>query len=256
VIRERVAEATTLGVDLSTNPRLTALCLIDWSDIRPATVRALQVGATDEEIHRFAASAAQIGIDAPFGWPRPWAAAVAVHRPGSAFSAEGSSAELTLRYTDKWIAANVGIRPLSVAANLIGATAIRCARIVAALGRSVDTGEPGRSGSVSEVYPAAALKRWGQSWSLYKGKRYREARVALIAALEEAGLPVQLKVSDREQLAASDDALDALLASLIARATATGLTDDCPPDAVEVAREEGWIRVPAIGTSLRDLERQ
>lgn len=255
MIQKPAAKATTLGVDLSTNPRLTALCVIDWSDTGPGRVQVLQVGASDDDIHRFAQSAGQIGIDAPFGWPRPWAAAVTVHRPGNPFGAEGTSAELTMRYTDKWITANVGIRPLPVAANLIGATAIRCARVVAALGRTVDTGEPGPTGSVSEVYPAAALKRWKQSWSLYKGKRYGEARVALIAALEKAGLPVQLAAPDRELLAASDDALDALVASLVARAIVTGLTDNCPPDAAEVARQEGWIRVPAVGTSLRDLER-
>lgn len=256
MIAERPGNATTLGIDLSTNPKLTALCLLDWSNIGPAQIGALQVGASNEEIYRLAVGVGQIGIDAPFGWPRPWAAAVAEHRPGTSFGAEGTSAELTLRYTDKWITANVGIRPLPVAANLIGATAIRCARVVGATGRPVDTGEPGPTGSVSEVYPAAALKRWGQSWSLYKGKRYREARVALVAALEEAGLPVQLTAPDRGVLAASDDALDALVASLVARAIAISLTDDCPADAAELARQEGWIRVPAVGTSLRDLERQ
>lgn len=204
---------------------------------------------------RVAEKADHIGIDAPFGWPRVWATAVAAHRPGDPFAADGTPAELTRRYTDAWIASNVGIRPLAVGADLIGATAIRCARLVAALGRPVDTGEDRPPGSVSEVYPAAALKRWRQSFTLYKGRQWREARLALVAALIEAGLPVALTLAQRAALEASDDALDALIASLVARTVVLGLTDECPPDAAEVCRSEGWIRVPAAGTSLRELDR-
>lgn len=247
-------QTRTLGVDLSTDPRRTGLCLLEWPvDGRPAQVHDLVVGATDEIVVRIAQTADHIGIDAPFGWPKAWATAVAAHRPGDPFGAGGKPAELTHRYTDAWIAANVGIRPLSVAANLIGATAIRCARLVAALGRPVDTGENVRPGAVSEVYPAAALKRWGQSFTLYKGRQWREARLALVAALIEAGLPVALTSAQRAALQANDDALDALIASLVARAVALGLTDDCPLEAREACRNEGWIRVPMAGTWLRDL---
>lgn len=243
----------TLGVDLSTNPKLTALCLLEWPTSSPARIEELVVGASDESVLRVAASADHIGIDAPFGWPRAWAAAVAAHLPGIPFAADGSPAELTRRYTDTWITANVGIYPLPVGANLIGATAIRCARLVAACGRPVDAGEGVRPGSVSEVYPAAALKRWGQSFALYKGRQWREARLALVATLIAAGLPVALTPTQRAALEANDDALDALVASLVARAVAMGLTDNCPPEAREFCRSEGWIRVPAAATSLRDL---
>lgn len=244
----------TLGVDLSTDPKRTALCLLEWSgDGSPARLTDLVVGVSDETVLRTAESAEHIGIDAPFGWPRSWATAVAAHQPGDPFAADGSPAELTRRYTDEWIAANVGIQPLAVAANLIGATAIRCARLVAALRRPVDTGEEVPAGSVSEVYPAAALKRWGQEFTLYKGRRWREARLALVAALIEAGLPVALTSAQRAALEANDDALDALIASLVARAVGLALTDDCPPEATESCRSEGWIRVPAASTSLRDL---
>jgi hypothetical protein len=211
------------------------------------------VGATDETVLRVADGAYHIGIDAPFGWPKSWSRAVAAHRPGDPFGADGTPAELTRRYTDEWIASNIGIRPLPVAANLIGATAIRCARLVAALGGPIDTGGDVQPGSVSEVYPAAALKRWGQSFTLYKGRQWREARLALVGALIEAGLPVALTSVQRAELEANDDALDALIASLVARAVVLGLTDDCPPEAREACRIEGWIRVPEAGTSLRDL---
>jgi len=220
---------------------------------RSARITHLVVGATDEAITSMAAGAQYVGIDAPFGWPKAWVAAVAAHRPGERFAADGSPAQLTRRYTDAWIASNVGIRPLPVAANLIGATAIRCARIVAALGRPVDTGASVQPGSVSEVYPAAALKRWGHSFTLYKGRKWHEARLALVAALIQAGLPVALPSAHRPVLEASDDALDALIASLVARAVALGLTDDCPTEAREHCQSEGWIRVPTAGTSLRGL---
>ena len=244
----------TLGVDLSTDPKQSALCLLEWPGMaQPARIAHLVVGATDEAIASMAAGAQYVGIDAPFGWPKAWAAAVAAHRPGEQFTAAGSPAELTRRYTDVWVASNVGIRPLPVGANLIGATAIRCARIVAALGRPVDTGASVQPGSVSEVYPAAALKRWGQSFTLYKGRKWHEARLALVAALIQAGLPVALPSAQRAAVEANDDALDALIASLVARAVALGLTDYCPPEALERCRTEGWIRVPAAGTSLRGL---
>lgn len=247
----------SLGVDLSTNPKRTALCLLEWSgDGSPAQVGSLVVGASDDAVIHAAESADYIGVDAPFGWPKAWTLAVAAHRPGDPFAADGSPAELTRRYTDTWIASNIGIRPLPVAANLIGATAIRCARLVAALGRPVDTGGDVHPGSVSEVYPAAALKRWGQSFTLYKGRQRREARLALVAALIGAGLPVRLTPGQRVALEANDDALDALIASLVARAIFLGLTEDCPPEAREFCRSEGWIRVPAAGSSLRDLVEQ
>lgn len=247
-------DTRTLGVDLSTNPKLTALCLLDWSASEGAAhIAEIRHGATDETILSVADGVGHIGIDAPFGWPREWAAAVAAHRPGSRFGAEGPPAALTVRYTDRWIAANVGIRPLPVGANLIGATAIRCARLIALLQRPIDVGGAVVPWSVSEVYPAAALKRWGQSWTLYKGRRWREARVALVAALERAGVPIRLTPADRELLEASDDALDALIASLVARAVTRGLTDDAPPDGAESCRDEGWIRVPLAGSRLSDL---
>ncbi len=251
---DRSLKLSTISVDLSTDPKRTGLCLLAWSGGgRPARIVDLVAGATDENVVSIAQGADHIGIDAPFGWPKPWAAAVAAHRPGDPFAADGSPAKLTRRYTDEWIASSVGIRPLPVAANLIGATAIRCARLLAAFGMPVDAGEAVQPGSVSEVYPAAALKRWGQSFTLYKGRQWREARLALVAAVIEAGLPVALTPTQRAALEANDDALDALIASLVARAVALGLTDDCPLEARESCRSEGWIRVPAAATSLRDL---
>ena len=244
----------TLGIDLATVVRKTAVCRIDWADsgARPA-VSLLKVGVGDDDIVTMAADADVVAIDAPFGWPRPWAAAIGKHSPGRPFDADGSPALLTRRATDVWIAEHVGIYPLAVAANLIGATAIRCARLIQLLDLPVDVGVAVTLPVLSEVYPAAALRRWGLSYQLYKGKPLIEARRRLIAELVSAGLPAQLSTEYSTLVESSDDALDALICSLVARAIGLGLTDDAPESLLVAAAGEGWIRVPKAGAALASL---
>jgi hypothetical protein len=244
----------TVGVDLSTASARTATCVIEWDGPGAAHGVKLVLGATDEDIVRLAGADDVIAIDAPFGWPRGWAEAVAAHRPGAVFAADGASSVLTSRETDRWIERRVGVRPLAVGANLIGATAIRCARLVHRLGRSVDVGASIRPPFVTEVYPAAALRRWGFSYQLYRGKTNTDARALLIEQLIRAGLPVAVTEPVRSQLAESDDALDALIASLVGRAVALGLAEGCPEELTQAAREEGWIRVPRASTTLGALK--
>ena len=50
-----------------------------------------------------------------------------------------------------------------------------------------------------------------------------------------------------DQLAASDDMFDAVIASLTARAVALGLTERPGEAHVEAARNEGWIHLPSCG---------
>jgi len=245
----------TLGIDLATDPRRTAACLIDWSPgtgVQPAVI-SIEVGVADDRAVELAAQADFVGIDAPFGWPRPWAAAVAKHRPGAGFDAEGTPAVLTRRATDRWVAQHTGIYPLSVAANLIGATAIRCARLIHAIGQPIDDGRLPEAPLTCEVYPAAALVRWGFKHRLYKGAPFAAGRKELIASLVAGGLPIGLRDADLALLEASDDFLDSLLCSLVARAVAVGLTDDAPASLYEAAAAEGWIRIPAVRSSLRML---
>lgn len=213
----------------------------------------MEVGVADPRAVELATQADFLGIDAPFGWPRTWAAAVATHRPGAAFEAEGSPAVLTRRATDVWVAQATNVYPLSVAANLIGATAIRCARLIHAIGQPIDVGLPAQAPLTSEVYPAAALVRWGFKHQLYKGKAFTPARQDLIRSILAGGLPMHFADRDHRLLEASDDAVDSLLASLVARAVALGLTDDAPVELRSAAAAEGWIRVPSSGSSLRML---
>src|SRR4051794_19750105 len=88
---------TTLGVDLASQPRHTALCVIAWHDSR-AEVRALAHGrwhgtALHDKLLPTAIRGlwgvedgwgrrghpAKTAIDAPFGWPKPFVHALEAH---------------------------------------------------------------------------------------------------------------------------------------------------------------------------------
>ena len=92
-----------------------------------------------------------------------------------------------------------------------------------------------------EVYPAAALRIWGFSTRGYKGPRGGAARVAMLSALEGT---LDLSEEGRAACARSDDALDALVCALVARAFALGLCDTVPPEQRAAAEVEGWIALP------------
>ena len=66
----------TLGIDLSSMPKDTAACCITWNRER-AEVKSPVVHCTDEKLDALIAEADVIGIDAPFGWPDDFVAAVA-----------------------------------------------------------------------------------------------------------------------------------------------------------------------------------
>ena len=55
---------------------------------------------------------------------------------------------------------------------------------------------------------------------------------------------------DRLLLAARDDAPDALLCAVLARAIPLSLTDDAPTSARERVRRDGWIRLPVAGSRI------
>ena len=70
---------TTLGVDLAAQPKNTAYCLIEW--LKPkARIRELWCGADDAILLEMFGRSDKVGIDAPFGWPTAFAAAVYTHQ--------------------------------------------------------------------------------------------------------------------------------------------------------------------------------
>ncbi len=241
----------TVGVDLSAEPEGTGVAVLEWRDSTTSVV-SLHVGWADGPLIEAMLEADKVGVDCPFGWPDAFVDMVVAHRAGRLAAPPTSGRPwrrgLALRETDRAVHARTGLTPLSVSADRIGHAAMRWAAIAAALdARGVDTRRDG-SGLLAEVYPAAALKRWGFAFRGYKRRNGAAARHALVDALR--GAAPWLALGAHEPLCReSDDALDALLCALVARAVAVGAT--APPTDSATAATEGWIHIP-IG-ELGDL---
>jgi hypothetical protein len=231
----------------------------------------LRLGVDDETLLAETRAVALIGIDCAFGWPvdfvdfvarhaaavEPLAAAGGVQPAGPtpalepALVATGDLAwrrRLAYRETDRVVTERTGARPLSVATDRLGMTALRCAVLLDRLagdGRVVErSGE--HPSAVVEVYPAMALRVWGLRRPGYKVSA--DARTALIADLRRAA--PWLELGDHEPLmAASADALDAVLAALVALAHRVGASIPPEPAQRQRARVEGWIAIPTVGLS-------
>lgn len=243
-----------IGIDLSAQPLKTFACILD--DAGADLVASVTAGCDDGELRRLAAGCRRVAIDAPFGWPDEFVDAVVAHRAMQPWPAPSGGdpaayrAALSFRATDRVVSQTR--RPLSVSTDKLGVTAMRCAAL---LDRWSSEGAVDRSGGgrFVEVYPAGALVRWGLSAAGYKGSD-RTPLTDLLARVREA-LP-QLAFSDGSAslCASNDDAFDALVAALVARAAGLGLTGGPPEAHRETARREGWIHLPAWG-SLRLLAR-
>jgi predicted RNase H-like nuclease len=248
-------DAPTLGIDLAAQAQQTAVCVVDWRG-RPATVSELAIGFDTAAIVALvnAYEPAKIAVDAPFGWPAPFVAAVSQHAAGEAWE-EQTVRSLRLRATDLYVIAETGQQPLSVSADRIAVTAFRCAGLLTALaheGRQID-----RAGgeAVIEAYPAAALRQWGMDARGYKGSRPEQRRRRLGLVDELTGCSARYLAVDQEQrerLAASDHLLDALVCALIARAALRDLLLQISGELHELAAVEGWIALP-LRNSLQEL---
>ena len=234
----------TAGIDLAAEATRTAVAVVSWSD--RAVVDELTSGADDDAVMAAVATSTKAGIDCPLGWPDGFVDLVVAHRDGT-FEPPSSSGRpwrrtLTLRETDIDVHARTGLTPLSVSADRIAHAALRLAAILATLeARGIDCERDG-SARVAEVYPAAALKIWGLPHRGYKGREGAPVRERIVDGLV-AGAP-WLDLGPFEQRCRdSDDALDAVLCALVARATAAEATGQAPD--IAVARREGWIHLPA-----------
>lgn len=239
----------TLGIDLAAQPANTSACAIDWGPATPV-VSELGSGLDDAALLDAIDGADKVGIDAPFGWPDDFVRAVSAHQnragwPGSGEDQDVYRFHLSFRATDRRLIETGARRPLSVSTDLIGVVAMRCAYL---LDRLAARGEPvdrAGSGKVIEAYPAPALTSWGLSAVGYKS-RVGVARIPeLLNQLEEALGGIQMTPQQREAAGADHNQFDALVASLVARAAALGLTQ--PPETDQErdrAAREGWIHVP------------
>lgn len=239
-----------------------------------------------------------VGVDVPFGWPAAFVDAIGDWEAGD-LRGFRKRAELRLRATDRFTQAVSGITPMSVSTDRMGSTAMLWAEVLSTHARSLDRPTVdrarGRDG-LAEVYPSTALRMWtdagGAPFPLDRYKSSVEAReilVPLLTGISPEAPPfqdpgrgaagVEIPPEFRTPLFEFDDALDALLNALIARAVAVGTCfsvdgaieqarvgarDDTPAavvratEAVARARElqtearqtaesEGWIHVPQAG---------
>lgn len=238
---------SVLGIDLAAGAKKTYACTLADGALHAE----IFAHCDDERLLELAKGRKKIAIDAPFGWPREFVNALNAHRQFQAWPApddgvpETFRAALSFRATDRVVMHTR--RPLSVSTDKLGVTAMRCAYLLhrwASSGESVDrTG----AGKFVEVYPAGALVRWGLKGSGYKGAD-REALSTLLANVFAALPQLEMSEEDRQLCATLDDAFDALLAALVARAATLGLTDPPTQDRREQAAEEGWIHLPLRGS--------
>jgi len=249
---------TTVGIDLAGSAKRTAVCRVDW---RPGGLQVeFEQDCDDAALVRLLARSATaghwVGIDCPLGWPIDFVSTVVAHSahaplPPSADLIRRSDHKalnpLLYRMTDEVIYNKVGSRPpLSVAANLLGVVALRCARLLGEVERDgVPLDRSGLTGPIAEVYPAATLRVWQLSGrESYKRPESKRARQSIVELLEGAlgiGLPAEVA----ERCVASHDALDALIAAFAARAAALGRTIR-PAEGTDTERAliEGWIHLP------------
>ena len=81
------------------------------------------------------------------------------------------------------------------------------------------------------------------------------ARQAKFDTKYSLGFPLRADEDQWRRIEGNDNAFDALVASLVARARIAGLCHEIPQEQRELAAAEGWIAVPMPGSLLRLAER-
>ncbi|HEX3899668.1 MAG TPA: DUF429 domain-containing protein [Mycobacteriales bacterium] len=238
----------TVGVDLGAEPKRTAVAMLEW-DTDGVQVVELLTSADDDQILDLALQADKTGIDCPLGWSDDFVAFVNEHHNGNIQSTPVDSvARVPLRYraTDLFLIEEKLGRPLSVSSDLIAVPAMRAAGLLASLMRAgVEVDRAGVTGGVAETYPAAAIRHWKLDAGRYKGTENTETLSAMADKLRR-GFRGRLDFGEhRAAIRRSDDAFDAVMCALVARASLVYRgTAQIPQGLIQRARREGWIHVP------------
>lgn len=227
----------TLGIDLASMPKDTAACLVRWERDR-AVAEAPRLGCTDADLDELIRRADGVGIDAPFGWPDAFRAAVADWTATTWTDNDALRQQLRLRLTDRRVRDQHKLTPLSVSTDRIALPAMRAMALL----RRHGVTDRGGDERFFEVYPAGSLKIWKLPHRGYKGsgKAEQAARTATLRRLRAALPWLEVPAS----CAATDHGLDALLAALTARCCATGRSILPTRTERPTAVREGWIHLP------------
>ncbi|WP_413334475.1 DUF429 domain-containing protein [Brevibacterium sp. GP-SGM9] len=235
-----------VGIDLAAEADRTGLAFISESAGR-CVVEPVDVGADDDVITRAFVDAEKIGIDVPLGWPELFIKLIATHAVHTLAAPETTDRKwrrsLTMRATDIAVHERTGVWPLSVATERIAYAAILWAGIEANL-RAKGWSVP-RDGSAAlvEVYPAAALRCWALQHRGYKGAKNADARSLLVDSLSMRFPKLEWN-GHADHCIDDDNALDAVLAALIAYEAFCGRCVPPPDDLSSVVGHEGWIWIP------------
>lgn len=262
----------TLGVDLASQAKNTAVCAIDWS-ADEASVCALFKGtdAGGTPLHdKLIVSAmrglwgdlpapSKVAIDAPLGWPVDFVRAIS--DLGSwPNGLDEKPRRLVRRATDYWVHEATSKLPLSVTTDRIAYAAMRASGLLAHYAATFDDAvdRSGMAGLVCETYPDPAIRRLG-IWpgdvgarDSYKGQA-DGLRESIVRLLRERAPWLHLTSEQERACIDSDDCLDALVCALVARAAERDLTDKPPPRLRHEAEREGWIHLPNSGLPLEAL---
>ncbi len=263
----------TLGIDLASQARDTAVCHATWGGGAVVVEFPARGGFDDEALLRAMDEADWTGIDAPFGWPDGFRAAIGAWAEDGRWpmpspdERDEAVDRLRFRLTDREVRDRVPaaggrrLAPLSVSADRIAFCAWRAAWLLAAhakaSGRPLDrVGVPGEAHGVVEAYPAGALELWGVERRGYKarGSGAQDAahakRREMLAEIRRA-LGEHLLEIDADACVATDHSFDAFVCALVARAAAIGQTRMPAEEQRETAAREGWIHLPATDSPAR-----
>lgn len=240
----------TWGIDWSTSAKNTAAVCTSWSGTGKASITRVEPTLGRTAAVKLIVGAVEAGewvaVDVPFGWPTQFVEMVTQHQarrpikppPAAATSDAWRTDQLAIRATDRRVMAETKdrgkrIRPLSVAFDKLGATALSWAVVEEDLrSYGVQIDRSGMSGQVVETYPKAARVMWHGA-----------------APPDPAEFLTRLDWLDQGAFAAQlsgpgNHVFDALVCSLVARARATDTTTAPAGEEILAAEREGWIHLP------------
>ncbi len=232
----------TLGIDLSSQSKNTAACRIDWAEAGGARVDAPVLGCDDAALYKLIADSHAVGVDAPFGWPETFRAAVASWREEAWIGRLDMQRSLRLRITDmavrdRFKSSNTKLTPLSVSSDRIALPAMRAMALLKRHGVTDKSGD----GRFFEVYPTGTLACWSLTSRGYKtGAEAPQIRRKILKGIRMKFPTMNIPDGYHK----CDHALDALISAITARLAKVGDTIVANESEKAAARIEGWIHLP------------